>query len=185
MTSKLCWAPETFGLAERIDNSVSVNVASVNRESGMRIAEVELHLFGTTLETLRERVSYRRTLERVWDLVEESYRNPDLSLAMVARHGGISQNHLNVLMNRETGFSFHEILSRYRLFQACRMMMSKDYTFLEIALETGFGNVSSLERQAKKILSTSPKQLRNVLCNNGRPPWPLSTARRNDKTIHR
>ena len=85
------------------------------------------------LEALKERISYRRTLERVWVFVEETYRDSDLSLALVARHGGISQNHLNVLMNRETGFSFHELLSRYRLFQAGRMMMSKDYTFLEIA----------------------------------------------------
>jgi len=132
----------------------------------MDVSDLETELFGIPLPVLKDRLSYRRSLERVWNLIESGYNDPELSLDVTSRECGISRNHLNVLLNAETGFSFHELLSRFRLLQAAVLMLQKDYTFLEISLETGFGNTSSLERQVKKILGTSPKQLRNLLRNN-------------------
>jgi len=129
----------------------------------MTVNELELRLFGTTLAVWKSRFFYRRSLEKGWSLIESDYGNPTLSLSVMARHCGISKNHLNVILNQETGYSFHEILSRYRLLQAAKMMLNRDYTFLEIALETGFGNTYSLERQVRRILGFSPKQMRHLL----------------------
>ena len=138
---------------------------------GLDLAELERQLFGCSLSIMKDRLLFRRSLERAWNLIEDGFNNPELSLSEVSRHCGVSRNHLNVLLNKETGYSFHEILSRFRLLQAARLMVSRDYTLLEVSLETGFGNISSLERQVRRILGTSPRQLRNSLNSKHLSGW--------------
>lgn len=77
--------------------------------------QIENQLFQQPLADLVVKLSYFRRLERIWKLIEKDYADSDLDLAKAARASGISKNHLNVMMRRETGFTFYQLLIRYRL----------------------------------------------------------------------
>lgn len=90
--------------------------------------QIENHLFKQPLADLVAKLGYFRRLERIWKLIEKDYADSDLDLATAARVSGISRNHLNVMMRRETGFTFYQPLIRYRLFQALTMIRSRNYS---------------------------------------------------------
>jgi two-component system response regulator YesN len=123
--------------------------------------QIENHLFQQPLADLVAKLGYFRRLERIWKLIEKDYADSDLDLATAARVSGISGNHLNVMMRRETGFTFYQLLIRYRLFQALTMMRSRNYSLLEIVMKTGFGSLSAFERSFRSVVGLTPSEFRN------------------------
>ena len=67
------------------------------------------------LAEIRWRSVYSRRLERLWTFVETHYSDPDIRLTDAARQSGVSPDHLNLLLNRFAGTTFHDLLSRYRV----------------------------------------------------------------------
>lgn len=122
--------------------------------------DIEKRIFLQSLSSLITKLSYSRRLERTWQLIEENHTDCNLSLEEAAKLSGVSKNHLNVLCRQTTSFTFHQLLTRYRLLQAVGMMRSKNYSLLEIALQSGFGSLSSFERNFRRLLDSNPKQFR-------------------------
>jgi transcriptional regulator GlxA family with amidase domain len=119
----------------------------------------ETILFSRPLASLAREVAHSRRLTCVLHLIE-SRHGSKLSLENAAVHCGIEKNHLNSLLRRTTGFTFHQLLTRYRLLRAERLLRSSDLNILEIALESGFGSVSSLERNFQSVFSEAPSRFR-------------------------
>jgi AraC-like DNA-binding protein len=123
--------------------------------------QIQNQLFQQPLADLVAKLSYFRRLERVWKLIEKDYADSDLDLAKAARVSGISKNHLNVMMRRQIGFTFYQLLIRYRLFRALTMMRSRNYSLLEIVIETGFGSLTAFERSFRNVVGLTPSEFRN------------------------
>lgn len=119
--------------------------------------ELEQKLFVESISDIRNRLSYFRRLERVWNLIETDYSDPDLTLEKAARVSGINKNHLNVLLRQTITLTFHQLLVRYRLFKAMDMMKHKNYSILEVALESGFGSLNTFERNFRNLIGLTPK----------------------------
>lgn len=126
----------------------------------MQIQEIEKKLFLQLLCDLAESLEHDPRLGRVWGLIERDYSDPELNLERAARESGASLNHLNVLLRRATGFTFHRLLTRYRLLRATDMMSGKNQNLLDVALDSGFGSLSAFERNCRTILGTPPRDLR-------------------------
>lgn len=124
--------------------------------------ELELKLFCQPLSTLVTKMRYFRRLERAWKLIETDYANAGLDLETAARSSGVSKNHLNVLLRQTTSFTFHQLLTRYRLFQAIRMMQDRNHSMLAIALQNGFGSLNSFQRNFRTLLRATPKQFKKI-----------------------
>lgn len=122
--------------------------------------EVEKRLFGQTLAAMIAKLNYFRRLERVWLLIEREYGNPTLNLERAAREGGINKNHFNSLLQQASKLTFHQLLIRYRLLIATRMMKTKNYSLLEVALESGFGSLNSFERNFRRLLGVTPREFK-------------------------
>lgn len=122
--------------------------------------DVETALFEKPLSVLEEKICFSRRLACVWDLILQRYQDPTLTLEQAAKHCGISQSHLNALLDERVRLSFHQLLTRYRLLKAVQMMKEKDYTMLEIALETGFDNPTNFSRHVRRVFEVSPRQFR-------------------------
>jgi AraC-type DNA-binding domain-containing proteins len=118
--------------------------------------EIEEILFLQSLSNLVARLSYDRRLERAWQMVERDYADSSLTLDEVATGSGANKNHLNVLIRRRTSLTFHQLLIRYRLARAVEMMLAKNYSILEIALENGFGSITTFERNFRAVIGTTP-----------------------------
>lgn len=122
--------------------------------------EIEKKLFLEPLTDLTLKLAYIRRLERMWQLIENDYADPTLTLEKAAQASGINKNHLNVLLRQTISFTFHQLLTRYRLLKAIGMMRAKNYNLLEIALHNGFGSLNTFERNFRCLLGTTPKHFK-------------------------
>ena len=124
------------------------------------IQEIETEIFLQPLSNLVAKLSYSRRLERCWKLIEDNYSDSNLDLEKAAKVSGISKNHLNILLRRTTAFTFHQLLTRYRLLRATTMIMTKNYSLMEIALQTGFGSSVTFERNFQSTIGDTPQRFR-------------------------
>jgi transcriptional regulator GlxA family with amidase domain len=119
----------------------------------------EIDLFSRPLASLAREVAYSRRLTCLLHLIETRFGS-QLSLAAAAAACGVEKNHLNSLLRKSTGFTFHQLLTRYRLLRAEQLIRTSDLNILEVALESGFGSVSSLERNFLSVFGQAPGQYR-------------------------
>lgn len=119
----------------------------------------EIDLFSRPLASLTREVAYSRRLTCLLHLIKTRFGSK-LSLAAAAAACGVEKNHLNWLLRKSTGFTFHQLLTRYRLLRAEQLIRTSDLNILEVALESGFGSLSSLERNFLSVLGQAPGQYR-------------------------
>ena len=127
------------------------------------LQEIEKKLFLQPLPYVIAKLNYIRRLERTWQLIERDYADPDLRLEIAAKASGVNKNHLNALFRKTAGFTFYQFLIRYRMLKAITMMNTKNYSLLEIALQNGFGSLTTFERSFRKLIGTTPKEFRRNL----------------------
>lgn len=90
----------------------------------------------------------------------DSYGDPDFDLARAARLLHFSENHFNTLLIRRCGWSFHRLLTRFRLLKACRRLEETDAPIKEVAFEAGFGSLRTFLRQFERVLGETPSRYR-------------------------
>ena len=111
-----------------------------------------------SLTEVRRRSSYSRRLERFWSFIEESYADPDIRLTDAARCSGASPDHLNRLLGRFAGTTFHHLLSRYRIEKSLELLHERNYTLTEIYSRCGFNSSTTFDRQFKKWVGCLPSE---------------------------
>jgi two-component system response regulator YesN len=102
-------------------------------------------------------------LERLWAFVEEYYSDPDIRLTDAAKHSGVSSDHLNLLLQRFAGTTFHDLLSRYRVEKSLELLHEKNYTLTEIYSRCGFNNPTTFGRQFKKWVGRLPSDYKKLI----------------------
>ena len=130
------------------------------------VDDLEKKLFSRSFAALTTRVAHSRRLSRALELIASRYRD-SLTLESAAHRCGVEKNHLNTLLQRSTGYTFHRLLTRYRLFKAAPLIVSTNLSLLEVAAECGFGSLSSLERNFSKVLEQTPSRYRTHCRANG------------------
>ena len=126
------------------------------------IGTIESLLFGRSLQDLKKVLVYYQRLERAWNLIESSYADPSISLEKAADISGISKNHLNVLLHRVTTFTFHQLLTRYRVLKAILILSHQNHSVLRVAMDSGFGTVNSFERDFRLLTGLTPTELKRL-----------------------
>jgi AraC-like DNA-binding protein len=116
-----------------------------------------------TLAEVRGRSVYSRRLERLWTFVENHYSDPDIRLTDAARHSGVSPDHLNLLLHRFAGTTFHHLLSRYRVEKCLELLREKNYTLTEAYSRCGFNSPTTFDRQFKKWVGCLPSEYKRSI----------------------
>jgi AraC-like DNA-binding protein len=91
------------------------------------------------------------------DHLEESIRLPEL-----AKHTGLSKQHLILLFNEETGFPPIEYFLRMKIQKATQMLSLTDLSVKEIALKVGIPDPYYFSRLFKKITGSPPTAYRSI-----------------------
>lgn len=115
------------------------------------------------LAEVRGRSIYSRRLERLWTFVEEYYSEPDIRLSDAARHSGVSRDHLNLLLQRFAGMTFHDLLSRYRIEKCIELLHEKNYSLTEVYSRCGFNSPTTFDRQFKKWVGCLPSEYKRSI----------------------
>jgi AraC-like DNA-binding protein len=130
--------------------------------SGGQLASLELMVFEKPLSELAASLGSDPRLERLWVLIAVQYGDPELTLERAAKASGLCANRLNVLLRRKVGLTFHQILVRYRLLRAARMVAACQGTTLEVAFKVGFGSVRAFERNFRRTFGLAPGRFMNI-----------------------
>lgn len=86
----------------------------------------------------------------------------DCTLKAVAKDLQYDYAYLSKLFVHMTNISFTEYLTQYRISQACYLLKNSQQTISEIAMNCGYNNLRSFNRNFKKITKLSPSRYREI-----------------------
>jgi AraC-like DNA-binding protein len=101
--------------------------------------------------------------------VRAIHRNPAarLTLAQLAREAGQSQFQYLRTFRRLTGVTPHQFILRTRLRDAASRLLVDDTNIIDIALETGFGDLSNFNRAFRLEFGLTPRAYRRQFARRG------------------
>lgn len=108
------------------------------------------------------RAADTRRIDRVCRHVMQHLAEP-LTLADVAAVAGLAPESFSRFFRRMTGRTFVGWLHEVRIGHACRLLSTTDRPVVEIALASGFGNLSNFNRVFRRLRQCTPRQLRHQL----------------------
>lgn len=126
-------------------------------ELGLRLAAGALRLAGGAPARYR---APAHAEARVTRLVRVIDRHPDapLTLGAMARQAGLSPYHFLRTFERLTGVTPHQYLLRARLREAAVRLATESGKVLDVALESGFADVSNFNRAFRAEFGVSPRR---------------------------
>jgi AraC-like DNA-binding protein len=90
----------------------------------------------------------------------DSHPDDPLTLDALAREAGLSPYHFLRMFERLTGVTPHQYVRRTRLREAATRLITEGGTVLDIALDSGFGDVSNFNRAFRTEFGRNPLSLR-------------------------
>lgn len=107
---------------------------------------------------LKERTTGQRTnsyVEHLIDHVEKFYAEP-ISFAELARQLHLTRHYLSYLFKKETGVSFRQYLTQYRIEKAKELLLSNEYLVYEVGEKVGYQDPAYFSRIFRQIADMSP-----------------------------
>lgn len=105
--------------------------------------------------------------KRVVQLVEREklYRNPALSMDLLAQKSNLSNGYLSQIINQKEGKNFYDFINTYRVEEVKAHLNDADYdhySILGIGLEAGFQSKSTFNAVFKKMTGMTPTQYKKA-----------------------
>ncbi len=105
--------------------------------------------------------------KRVIQLVESEklYRNPALSMDMLAEKSELSNGYLSQIINQKEGKNFYDFINTYRVEEVKAHLIDSNYnhySILGIGLEAGFQSKSTFNAVFKKMTGMTPTQYKKA-----------------------
>jgi AraC family transcriptional regulator len=128
-------------------------------ELGVRLATSALRLTGHGGDRV---VLPSKAEARVTRAVRGIDRHPEASLTLdaLAREAGLSRYHFLRTFEQLTGVTPHQYVRRARLREAAMQLVAGSAAVLDIALDSGFGDVSNFNRAFKTEFGMNPRAYR-------------------------
>jgi AraC family transcriptional regulator len=132
-------------------------------ELGIRLAATALGLAaGSSFDSNYVMPNAEARVTRAVRIID---RHPDatLTLGQLARESGLSPYHFLRMFERLTGLTPHQYVRRTRLREAAMRLAAESGKVLDVALDSGFGDVSNFNRAFRSEFGTSPTAYRKSL----------------------
>jgi two-component system response regulator YesN len=137
------------------------------------VQEMEAWIYAHVVEPILEEMlarsesQQRSIIKTLIQIIHDEY-DSELTLEACASRLHYNPNYLGQIFRKETGSSFSDYLSQYRLNVARRLLAETDDQIQEIAEKLRFSNSQNFIRYFKKMEGITPKQYRdNLMKHNG------------------
>ncbi len=131
-------------------------------ELSIELAVQTMRLTGDVTSSTRSPSS--QVISRVTDVVRAIDRHPDAALTLggMAEGAGISPYHFLRAFRRVTGVTPHQYVLRARLRDAALRLVAEPAKVLDVALDSGFGDVSNFNHAFRAEFGMSPRAYRRT-----------------------
>ena len=92
---------------------------------------------------------------------EQVFRQNDINLNTVAERLGTTRHNTSQVINEHFGVSFFELINKYRIEEAMRMLresQEEKMNIIDVAYEVGYNNKVTFNKSFKKINEMTPSQ---------------------------
>ncbi len=107
--------------------------------------------------SMQTRIVKRREIRDAINIIARDYGKP-LSVDSVAEELKISSSHLMHSFKSETGKTFNNYLTEYRIEKAAEMLKSGQYKIYEVADSLGYRSTKHFSRLFKKYIGVTPSE---------------------------
>jgi AraC-like DNA-binding protein len=107
-------------------------------------------------------ISLRSAMEK-----DRLYLNPELSVAMVSDHTGVSTKHISAILNQHLQKSFNEFVNEYRVNAIRERLLNgetRELTIAGLAYEEGFNSLPTFQRAFKSVTGRTPSEFLSEKC---------------------
>lgn len=115
---------------------------------------------GPKQETIRKK-PVSLTVAPAITYVQEHYAE-EIKIKMLADVCSLSESHFRRIFFESMNMTPYEYVSLIRVKQACELLKKTSVSMEEIAYRVGFSNVSTLNRNFKRIMETTPYQWKKI-----------------------
>ena len=153
------------GLAE-FNGRPSLEHAGISNSAVTTWEEIGMNLAARTLEIanggMPNRVSFPAAEARVTRIVRMIESDPGLDhgISSLAREARLSRFHFLRIFKQVTGLTPHRYICRTRLRRAATQLLLEPARVLDIALDSGFGDVSNFNRAFRAEFGVNPSAYR-------------------------
>ena len=99
--------------------------------------------------------------------ITEHCRDPGLTVARIASHAGLSENHANANFRKACGVSLMRYVNQLRVTHAQRLLATSDAKVVDIAMDTGFGSTSQFHQVFRAVTGATPRGYAKARGNKG------------------
>ena len=92
------------------------------------------------------------------DYISAHYGNPELCVAEIAEHLGISEGHLSHTFKRETDYTVAAYITRVRMRTAMKLLNDCRNKVYEVAEQVGYRDVAHFSSSSKRIVGVTPSE---------------------------
>jgi len=124
----------------------------------MKAALLQIQKFITGRTNLRN----RHVVNKIEELVRERYAS-DLSIGDIAHEIFLSPSYASFIFKKETGVSFTEYLTKYRVEKSKEALKKPEFKIFEVAEMVGYNNKSYFCALFKERTGMTPKEYRDSL----------------------
>lgn len=100
-----------------------------------------------------------KVLHKILLYVDQNY-SADCTLKIISKQLQYDYAYLSKLFVHMTNMTFTEYLNHYRTSQACYLLKNSEQSISEIAINCGYNNLRSFNRNFKRITNDSPRRYR-------------------------
>ncbi len=121
-----------------------------------------------SLRSLMNKVGTIRVTEndgkRLNDVVQYTLNNftETISLEKVANIANMTVPSFCRFFKQRTRKTYISFITELRINQACKLLTNKDHTILQVAVMTGYNNLSNFNRQFKKVKGITPTEYKST-----------------------
>ena len=94
--------------------------------------------------------------------IGEHYHEPNIGVAAIAQHLGISEGHLSHTFKKETDYTLLNYLTRYRVHRATELLRDCRQKVYEVAEQVGYRDIAYFSATFKKLVGMSPSEYQDV-----------------------
>lgn len=148
-------------LTESEMERLNQGVAAVLAKGLFSIEETIGHISVALEQKRRISAEAKRLVRLAMVYLQENYSEP-ITRRDIAKHIGITEDHLTFCFRQELGITPIHYLQRYRINQAKRLLKESNQTITEIAFNVGFSDSSYFSRIFRREIGMSPEIFRQT-----------------------